>query len=59
MADLITDEMVDTFAVVGSLEEVPAKVLARFDGLVDRFSFYAPYEMGPAQVSALLAGFKA
>ncbi len=58
MADLITDEMVETFAVVGTLEEVPARVLARFDGLVDRFSFYAPYELAPAQVSALLAGFK-
>lgn len=58
MADLISDEMVEAFAVVGTLEEVPAKVLARFDGLVDRFSFYAPYEMAPEQVSALLAGLK-
>jgi len=58
MADLISDEMVETFAVVGTLEEVPAKVLARFDGLVDRFSFYAPYEMASEQVSALLAGLK-
>jgi probable F420-dependent oxidoreductase len=59
MADLISDEMVETFAVVGPLDEVPARVLARFDGLVDRFSFYAPYELSSDQEAALLSGFKA
>ena len=59
MAELITDEMLETFAVVGELDELPAKVRARFDGLVDRFSFYAPYELAPERLAGILAGFKA
>jgi probable F420-dependent oxidoreductase len=59
MADLIDDEMVETFAVVGDLDELPAKILARFDGLVDRFSFYAPYEVEPERLAGLVSAFKA
>ena len=45
MIDGIDDEMLDRFAVVGEVEEVAPKVLARFGDLVDRFAFYAPYPM--------------
>jgi probable F420-dependent oxidoreductase len=43
MRDLVDDEVLRTFAVVGSPEEVGPAVRARFDGLVDRFSVYASY----------------
>jgi probable F420-dependent oxidoreductase len=38
MAASVTDEMLDTFAVVGSPEEVAAKIKARCEGLMDRVS---------------------
>ena len=50
MGELIDDEILEAFAVVCPLDEVPARVLARFGGVVDRFSFYTPYELGPEQV---------
>jgi probable F420-dependent oxidoreductase len=58
MADLIDDEVLNTFAVVGELDDIAAMVLSRFDGLVDRFSFYAPDGMDPGRWAGVLAGFK-
>ncbi|SDP61533.1 probable F420-dependent oxidoreductase, MSMEG_2256 family [Klenkia soli] len=40
MADLVDDEVLGTFAVVADPAEAGAALLARFDGLVDRFSIY-------------------
>jgi probable F420-dependent oxidoreductase len=59
MAGLITDEMVDTFAVVGTPDEIPAKILARYGDMVTRISFYAPYRMDHERVLEMLAGFRA
>lgn len=58
MGELIDDEVVDAFAVRGNPEELPGKILDRFGGLVDRVSFYAPYESDPDRWAAVLAGFK-
>ena len=57
MGELIDDEVVEAFAVVAPIDEVPAKVLARFGDLVDRFSFYTPYEVDAEHWRSLLAGF--
>ena len=43
MRDLVDDEVLGIFAVVGEPDEVGPAVRARFDGLVDRFSVYASY----------------
>jgi probable F420-dependent oxidoreductase len=43
MRDLVPDEVLAAFAVVGTPEELGARVRERFDGLVDRFSVYASY----------------
>jgi probable F420-dependent oxidoreductase len=59
MGEMIDDEMLEAFAVVAPLDEVPAQVLSRFGDVVDRFSFYAPYRVEPEQWRAVLAGFKA
>jgi probable F420-dependent oxidoreductase len=59
MAGLITDDMVDAFAVVGTPDEVPAKILSRYGDMVTRISFYAPYRMDHERVLEMLAGFRA
>jgi hypothetical protein len=58
MTSLIDDEMLTTFAIVGELDELPARVLARYGDTVDRFNFYAPYRLEPEHWRTLLAGFK-
>ena len=58
MGELITDEMLETFAVVASPEDVPVRVRERYGDLVDRFSFYAPYTSDPDRWRRVLAGFK-
>lgn len=49
MAEIVDEEMVREFAVVGTPQEVAAGLVARFDGLVDRLSFSAPYEVPDEQ----------
>lgn len=44
MGELIDDEVLGTFAVVAEPDRLGPALLARFGGLVDRFTFYAPYE---------------
>jgi hypothetical protein len=46
MADLITDEMLDVFAVTGTWDEIAGKLHAKYDGLLDRVGFYIPYRRG-------------
>jgi probable F420-dependent oxidoreductase len=58
MTDLVDDEVVDAFAVEGPLDELVPEIRRRFDGLVDRFSFYAPYDADPAQWARVIGAFK-
>lgn len=44
MADLIDDDVLGTFAIVAEPDELGPAIEQRFGDLVDRFSFYAPYE---------------
>jgi hypothetical protein len=44
MADLITDEMLDAYAVTASYDQLHARVRERYAGLLDRFSLYQPYQ---------------
>ena len=46
MADLITDEMVDTYAVTGTYEDIGEKLRERYAGLLDRTALYQPYQPG-------------
>jgi probable F420-dependent oxidoreductase len=43
MRGLITDEMMESFAVRGASEEIAALILDRFGGLVDRVALRPPY----------------
>jgi len=47
MADLITDEMLETYAVVGSWATIATRLKERYAGLLDRTAFYQP-EKQPA-----------
>ena len=43
MGELITDEMLETFAVVAPPDELAAGIIARYGDVLDRLSFDAPY----------------
>ncbi|CAN5327968.1 LLM class F420-dependent oxidoreductase [soil metagenome] len=55
MADLIDDEVLAAFAVVGAPREVATALVDRFGGLVERVSFNAPYAVAPGTFRDLLA----
>ena len=46
MADLITDEMLDTYAVTATYDKLAAALQARYAGLLDRTALYQPYPGG-------------
>lgn len=45
MGPQIPDAVLEQFAVVAPRHELAAAIRARFEGVVDRFSFYVPYEV--------------
>ena len=47
MGELIDDEILDTFAIVGEPSEIAPKFKARYGDIVDRLSFYANYKSDP------------
>jgi len=58
MADLIDDEVLHTFAVVGELDTIAAEARSRFGDLVDRFNVYAPSGISPERWAEVLADFR-
>jgi probable F420-dependent oxidoreductase len=58
MAELIDDEVLGTFAVVGELDTIADRVRERFGDVVDRFNVYAPYGIAPERWAEVLAAFK-
>jgi probable F420-dependent oxidoreductase len=46
MPSLINDEMLARFAVRGTWAELPDKVIKKYDGLLDRVSYYFPLVLG-------------
>jgi probable F420-dependent oxidoreductase len=59
MSSLITDEMVDAFAVQGTPDEIGPKVRRRYGDLVQRISFDTSSKLDPDQVATVLAGLRA
>ncbi len=47
MGNLINDEILNTFAVVGSPEQVAPELKRRYEDVIQRISFYAPYKSDP------------
>ncbi|NDJ87202.1 MAG: TIGR03617 family F420-dependent LLM class oxidoreductase [Chloroflexi bacterium] len=46
MHELISDDMLEKFAVVATHHDLPHKVKARYDGLLDRVAYYMPFQPG-------------
>ncbi len=44
MADLVTDEMLDAYAVTATYDQLHAKIVERYDGLLERTALYQPYQ---------------
>ncbi|MBI4562728.1 MAG: TIGR03617 family F420-dependent LLM class oxidoreductase [Candidatus Rokubacteria bacterium] len=59
MADLITDEMLGTYAVTGTYGDIAERIRERYAGLLDRVSFYQPYQpnLGDPRWPALVKAF--
>jgi hypothetical protein len=60
MPALISDEMLARFALRGSWAELPERVLKKYEGLLDRVSYYFPIVPGQDEDGwrATVAGFK-
>jgi hypothetical protein len=58
---LISDAMLEAFALRGSWAELPARVLEKYYGLLDRVSYYFPVVPGENEDGwrTTVAGFKA
>jgi probable F420-dependent oxidoreductase len=59
MGDLITDDMLDAFAVVAAPDDVAGRLKARFGLLLDRLSFYMPYRADNDATKAIIAELRA
>jgi probable F420-dependent oxidoreductase len=58
MGNLIDDEILNTFAVVGEPERIAPELKARYGDVIQRISFYAPYKTDPDRWSKVLADLK-
>jgi probable F420-dependent oxidoreductase len=59
MGNLIDDEILNTFAVVGEPERVAPELHRRYGDVIQRISFYAPYKTDPDRWAKVLADLKA
>ncbi len=58
MGELISDEILETFAVVGEPEEIGPELKSRFGDVISRISFYAPYESDPQRWKKVIADLR-
>jgi alkanesulfonate monooxygenase SsuD/methylene tetrahydromethanopterin reductase-like flavin-dependent oxidoreductase (luciferase family) len=59
MGNLINDEILNTFAVVGTPEQVAPELKRRYDDVIQRVSFYAPYKSNPERWQQVIADLQA
>ena len=59
MGDSITDEILNTFAIVGEPEAIAPELHRRYGDVIQRISFYAPYSSEPERWDKVLAAVKA
>jgi probable F420-dependent oxidoreductase len=58
MGELITDDILNTFAVVAEPEQIAPELLRRYGDVVHRISFYAPYKSDPDRWRAVLSALQ-
>jgi len=59
MGDLINDDMLNSFAVVGTPEEIAPELGRRYGDVTDRIAYYAAYERDPADWEQINAAMRA
>ncbi|MFT7648991.1 MAG: putative F420-dependent oxidoreductase [Candidatus Poriferisodalaceae bacterium] len=59
MGNLIDDEVLDAFAVVGEPEKIAGEIKRRYDDVIDRISFYAPYKSDASRWAPVFEALKA
>lgn len=59
MGSLIDDEMLNTFAVVGTPEQIAPELGRRYSDVIDRITFYAPYRTDPDRWQSVMNDLKA
>ncbi|SNQ47175.1 conserved hypothetical protein [Frankia canadensis] len=59
MADLIDDEMLHTFAIVGGPDEIGPALIAKLGAVATRLTFYATYKTDPELLPELLRQVRA
>jgi probable F420-dependent oxidoreductase len=59
MGRLVDDEILHTFAVVAEPEQIASELSSRYGGLVDRLSFYAPYQRDPERWRGVMEALRA
>jgi probable F420-dependent oxidoreductase len=59
MGNLIDDEILNTFAVVGEPETIAPELHRRYGDVIQRISFYAPYKSDPDRWRKVLADLTA
>jgi hypothetical protein len=58
MGALVTDEILNTFAVVGQPETVAPELSKRYGDVIQRLSFYAPYSSDQSRWAQVIADIK-
>lgn len=58
MGELITDEVLETFAVVGEPEQIAPELTQRYGDVIQRISFYAPYKSDPERWGKVLSALQ-
>ena len=59
MGSLITDEILNTFAVVGEPEQIAPELHQRYGDVIQRISFYTPYKTDPVRWQQVINAVKA
>jgi probable F420-dependent oxidoreductase len=59
MAELITDEMIDTLSVRGTPAQVADTLRRRYEGLADRVAFYLPYQHDDELATEIIRAIRA
>jgi probable F420-dependent oxidoreductase len=58
MGNLITDDILNTFAVVGEPEQMAPELQRRYGDVIQRISFYAPYKSDPTRWTGIIEALK-
>jgi probable F420-dependent oxidoreductase len=58
MGELIDDDVLAAFAVVAEPDALGPALAARFAGIVDRFTFYTPYELDEAMLAPAIEALR-